>query len=100
MCNLDAKLPPGSVSKIVASCELRLNNDDQWVAMVKQDDRKGHEAIGRGASRSEAIARALRTCRLRYASAKDEEGIAIAAFRNAPVKLLAKDNLIHYLGLG
>jgi|SRR5690606_1798294 len=88
--------------KVVANCELRLADDEVWVALVRPADvRKGRaERIGRAFDRAGAIAKALERNRLRYASAEDETSIAIAAYRRMPIKLMARGEEIHFLGLG
>lgn len=85
----------------VVSCELRLDAHDIWVATVSCADRSSHKRpvqIGRATRRSSAISRAMEHGELSYASADDEMRIAIAAFRNKPVKLMARGGQLHYLG--
>lgn len=91
-------------AKTVAAVDVWSDPDGGWFAVAWDPDkpapRGNREApVGRSDSRIAAIAQAMRQPKLSYATSIDEEGVAVAAFRRRPMKLLALGQEVHFLGL-
>lgn len=92
-----------TAEKHVVSCELSLGSDDVWEAVVSEVERstRGHVPafVGRSSRQEDAIARAMNRGRMVYASAVDEQAIAVAAFRRRQVRLMMHNQEIHFLSM-
>lgn len=93
------------LNKAVVACDVRSDADGGWFATVWDADKPAPRGfvdtvvVGRSDSRIDAIAQAMQQPKLHYASAIDEEQVAIAAFRQRPMKLMARGQEVHFLGL-
>lgn len=89
--------------KQVISCQMRLDRDNVWVAVLSSADRRNRSddtcLIGRSSTWDDAIARAMKPQRFLIATARDELQIAVAAHRQKTMKLLKKGGEIHFLDL-
>lgn len=91
-------------AKAVVACDMWSDADGCWFAAVWDADKpapRGYSetVVGRSGSRIDAIAQAMKMPRLHYASAIDEERVAIAAYRARPMKIMTRGHEVHFMGL-